>query len=153
MAGFRGALTQLRSRAGFTFIELMVVVVVLGLVMAVALPSVGKSVNTDRVNRSVLVVQSMLAEAGQLAARRNEPVTVTLSSGVLSINQRSTGTALKQRSFGPTSDLRATLAISPATGVTIFPNGRSSAAISVTLTGGNASATVTRSTTGVIRRQ
>lgn len=153
MAGIRTRLTRMRRRRGFTLLELLIVMVIVGLLLAVAVPSVGRSISADRVNRAALVVQSMLAEAGQLSARRGQPLTVTLSSGSLRINLRSTGAALKQRQFGNTSDMRATLAINPSGGVTVFPNGRGSAALTVTLTGGGETVTVTRSTTGVIRRQ
>lgn len=153
MLGIRRIQTRIGARGGFTLIELLIVVVIVGLLLAVSVPGIGRSINADRVNRSAFVVQSMLDEAGQLAARRAAPVTVTLASGTLRVNLRSTGAALKQRSFGGSEDVRAGIAINPSGGITIFPNGRSNAALTVTLTGGGETATVTRSTTGVIRRQ
>jgi len=141
-----------RLRRGFTLIEVLIVVVLLGILLAVAIPSIGRTVTRDRVMRSAIVVQGMLDEASQLAARRREPVTVTLNAGSLTIADRATGTVIRQRTFGPGQDIKATVSITPSGGITIFPNGRATAEISVSLSGGGASQTVVRTPTGVIRR-
>jgi prepilin-type N-terminal cleavage/methylation domain-containing protein len=141
-----------KNMQGFTLIELMIVVVIVGLLLSVSIPSVGRQVSTDRANRSAAVILGMLDEAGQLAVRRSQPVTVTFSSGTLNIADRGSGTVLKSRSFGGANDLKGTVVLNPSTGVTIFPNGRGSAALTVTVTGGSATATVSRTATGILRR-
>ena len=60
---------------------------------------------------------------------------------------------IRERDFGPGFDLRATLALDPSGGVTVFPNGRANAALTVTVSGTNISHTVTRTATGVVRLQ
>lgn len=152
MAGIRTVGMNARRR-GFTLIELMIVVIIVGLLLGVAIPRVGNSITRDRVDRAAFVVQGVLDEATQIARRRGVPVTVTLQSSALRINLRSSGAALKSRNFGNASDMRATLALNPSGGITIFPTGRASAALTVTISGGGASSTVTRSATGIIRRQ
>lgn len=140
-------------RRGFTLIELLIVIVVVGILLAVAIPSVGRTINSDRVSRSATVVQGMLDEASQLAVRRNTPVTVTLNNGALVITDRTTTAVLKRREFGPDQDLRATLAFTPAGGVTIFPNGRANADLTISLSGSGVTSVVTRTATGIVRRQ
>ena len=142
-----------RSRLGFTLIELLIVIVMVGVLLSVALPRVSRTIQRDRVMRSALVVQSMLDEATQFAARLRVPVNVRFTSGWLSVTNRTTGAVLRSRPFGAGQDLRATVTISPAGGVTIFPTGRASAALSVTLTGGDFSTVVSRTATGIVRRQ
>lgn len=142
-----------RPRRGFSLIEVLMVVVLIGILLSVAIPSVGRQVTRDRVQRSAMVVQGMLDDAAAFAVRQRAPVEVTLSGGTLLVTDRASGDVLRSRSFGPDQDLRATLAMTPAGGITIFPNGRADNALSINLTGGGASQTVTRSTTGVVRRQ
>ncbi len=140
-------------RRGFSLIEILMVVVLVGILLSVSVPAVGRQVTRDRVIRSATVVQGMLEEASLAAARRRSPVTVTLSGGALRLTDRETNEVLRERTFGNDQDLRATLRMSPAGGITIFPNGRGDAALSIALTGGGASSVVTRTTTGIVRRQ
>ncbi len=151
MAGIRTSRLIARRR-GFTLIELMIVVVIVGLLLSVSIPSVGRQVSTDRANRSASVVLGMLDEAGQLAMRRKTPVTITFASGSLNISDLGSGAVIKSRNFGGTNDLKGDVTLAPNGGITIFPNGRGSAALTVTVTGGSATARVTRTATGILRR-
>lgn len=139
-------------RRGFSLVELLVVVVILGVLFATAATRIGRQVSQDRTQRAATVVQGMLVEASQLAVRRRSPVRVSVSGTALRISDRATGNVLRQRDFSAASDLRATLTLSPSAGITIFPSGRADAALTVTLSGAQASRTVTRSATGIVRR-
>lgn len=152
MAGIRTAVTRIRRRGGFTLIELMIVVVIVGLMLGIAVPSVGRQISTDRANRAAAVILGMLDEAGQLAVRRRAPVTVTLSSGVVFVRDRATNTILRQRTFGG-NDMKATVAFNPSAGITIFPNGRANTGLRVSVSGGDATAVVSRTATGILRRE
>jgi len=139
-------------RRGFSLVELLVVVVILGTLLAVASTRIGRQVSQDRTLRAATVVQGMLVEASQLAVRRRSPVRVALSGNALRISDRASGSVLRQRDFTADADLRTTLTLSPSAGITIFPSGRADAALTVTLTGAQATRTVTRSATGIVRR-
>ena len=131
----------------------MLVVVVAGILLSIGGVSIGQQVRRDRAMRSASVVQGLLLEASTIAVRRREPVNIVLSGTTLQITARSGGAVLKQRNFGPGFDLRATLALNPSAGVTVFPNGRANASLTVTVSGTGISHTVTRTATGVVRLQ
>lgn len=153
MAVFR-PFPQLSVRRGFTLIEVLIVVTLLGILLGVAIPSVGRQVTNDRVQRSAMLVQGLLEEASLQAARRRAPVRVAISGNFIQVTDRASGTVLKQRSFGAESpDLKATVQMAPSGGITIFPNGRSDAGVTFRLSGGDVSVRVVRTTTGILRRQ
>lgn len=146
------------SRRGFSLIEMLIVVVVMGILITISAGAIGRQIARDRVMRSANVVQALVEEASQMAVRRNSPVNIELSGNALQIIDRDAGgpgvgAVIKQRSFGPENDLRATVAISPAAGITIFPNGRADAALQVTVSGSGLTQVVSRTTTGIVRRQ
>ena len=153
MAAFRALVNIRRNRPGFTLIEILIVVVLVGILLGVALPRVGTSVRQDRVHRAAMVTQGMLDEAALFAARRRTPVNVTVSGSWLQVTERASGEVLRQRSFGAGQDLNAALAISPNSGITIFPNGRSNSALRIALSGSGETVVVSRTTTGILRRQ
>lgn len=146
-------LTRSPHRAGFSLIEMLIVVVVMGILVAISAGAIGRQVARDRVMRSANVVQALLEEASQLAVRRNRPVRVVLSGETLQIVDRDAIAVIKQRSFGPANDLRATISMLPAVGITIFPNGRADAALRVSVSGSGLTTVVSRTATGIVRRQ
>lgn len=146
------------TRRGFSLIEMLIVVVVMGILITISAGAIGRQIARDRVMRSANVVQALVEEASQLAVRRNTPVNIELSGNALQIIDRDAGgpgveAVIKERSFGPENDLRATVAISPAAGITIFPNGRADAALQITVSGSGLTQVVSRTTTGIVRRQ
>lgn len=141
------------SRKGFSLIELLIVIVMAGVLLGISGGAIGRQIARDRVNRSAAVVQGMLTEASQLAVRRNLPVRVVLNGTALEIRDRASNTVLKSRNFGPEFDLRATLQMSPSIGIEIFPNGRANANLRIAVSGAGLSQTVSRTATGIVRRQ
>jgi type II secretion system protein H len=68
--------TSLRSPAGFTFIELMVVLVVMGIMASIAAPRMNAYVERQKTRRALDTIANDLAHARILAIREGERVTL-----------------------------------------------------------------------------
>ena len=68
----------------FTLIELMMVVAMIGVLSALAVPSFLTQIQEQKVRAAALTVESFLSEARELARRRHQCVDVSISGQVLS---------------------------------------------------------------------
>lgn len=142
------------ARPGFTILELMVVVAIIGILATMVGPATSRIVRHQRANRAATVIAADLQNAFAVAARQRQPVRIQADAASRSYQfiDRKTGNVLRIRTFyGDTSEYRLTsLVFNPAT-VDVFPSGISSAAITVSLANGDYSKTITASTAGFIR--
>jgi prepilin-type N-terminal cleavage/methylation domain-containing protein len=142
------------SGAGFSIIEMLVVIVVLGIMAGVAGPAMSTMVRHNRVNRATMVITSDLQNAFAVAARQRQPVRIQADSANRSYQfiDRKTGAVLRIRTFyGDNSEyLLNTLVFNPST-IDVFPNGVSSAALTVKLANGDYSKQINASTAGFVR--
>jgi type II secretory pathway pseudopilin PulG len=136
-------------------VELLMVVVIIGLVAGFSMPRIGQVVARDRVRRAQFAVGSYVELAFQYAARVRKPMTITLNSGtkIFAITNRADGTLYRQYDLSQTGVWGLTNAtISPSAGITIFPTGLSSAALTITLTNNSYSKTVTSTIAGQVTK-
>ncbi|MGH7651902.1 MAG: pilus assembly FimT family protein [Gemmatimonadaceae bacterium] len=142
------------SRHGFSMIELIAVVSILGIMAAIASPAISRIIRHNRVNRATTVIASDLQNAFAVAARQREPVRIQADEASRSyqFTDRTTGTVLRIRTFyGDTSEYRLDkLIFTPAT-LDVFPNGVSSAPLTVQTGNGDYGKTITASTAGFVR--
>jgi type II secretion system protein H len=142
------------STTGFSLIEVLVVVVILGIMAGIAGPAMSVMVRHNRVNRATMVITSDLQNAFAVAARQREPVRIQADSVNRSYQfvDRKTGAVLRIRTFyGDNSEyLLNTLVFTPST-IDVFPNGVSSAALTVKLANGDYSKKINASTAGFVR--
>ena len=142
------------SRVGFTLLELLVVVLIVGILASMTGPAMSRIVRHNRVNRSATIIAADLQNAFAVAARQREPVRIQANSATKSYQfvDRKTGAVLRIRTFyGDTSEYRLTsLVFTPST-IDVFPSGISSAALTVDLANGDYVRQVKASTAGFIR--
>jgi type II secretion system protein H len=139
---------------GFTIMEMLVVIIMLGILAAMAGPAMSRIVRHQRTNRAAMVITADLQNAFAVAARQREPVRIQADANSRSYQfiDRKSGAVLRIRTFyGDTSEYRlSTLVFNPST-IDVFPSGISSAPVTVTLANGDYQKTITASTAGFIR--
>jgi Tfp pilus assembly protein FimT len=136
-------------------IEVLVVVIIVGVMAMVAGPAMSRIVRHNRVNRASTLIAADLQNAFAVAARQREPIRVQADSVTKSYQfvDRKTGAVLRIRTFyGDTSEYKLTRLVFAPTAIDVFPNGVSSAPLTVDLSNGDYARQVTASTAGFIRR-
>ena len=142
------------SPRGFTIFELLIVVAILGILATMTGPAMSRIVRHNRVNRAATVIASDLQNAFAVAARQREPVRIQADANSRSYQflDRKTGNILRIRTFyGDTSEYRLTSLVFNPTTLDVFPNGVSSAAVTIDLANGDYTKQITASTAGFVR--
>lgn len=140
-------------RAGFSLIEMMVTVSMLGIMVGMVAPNVSKDISHSRVNRAVRVVATDLEQALSMAGRQRRPVRVVFDGSRKEIRllDRASGQLISRRVLGDISEYKLySVAGSPST-VDLLPHGVATASTIVTLSAGGYSRTVTMTRGGHVR--
>jgi type IV fimbrial biogenesis protein FimT len=143
-----------RVREGFSLFELIVVVVIMAILSTMVGPAMSRITRHQRVNRAATVIASDLQNAFAVAARQREPVRIQADASTRSYQfvDRKSGAVLRIRTFyGDTSEYRLTSLVFNPTTFDVFPNGVSSAAVTIDLANGDYTKRITASTAGFIR--
>lgn len=142
------------ARWGFTTIELIIIVTIIGVLAGIAGPATSRIVRHSRTNRAAAVIAADLQNAFAVAARQRQPVRITADAPSKSyqFTDRATGKVLRIRSFyGDTSEYRLSKLEFNPTQIDVFPSGVSSAPVVVDLANGDYARKITASTAGFIR--
>ena len=115
------------SVAGFTLVELLIVITIASILAAIALPSFKSLNESQRVKNAAYEIYSVLNLARSEAIKRNKNITVTPSpswTALASINVADGGVTLVDR---PTpKGIKITASASATSGITYQHNGRTS---------------------------
>jgi prepilin-type N-terminal cleavage/methylation domain-containing protein len=142
------------ARRGFTMLELVVVIVIVGIMASLVAPAISRVIQHNRVNRAAAVIASDMQNAFAVAARQREPVRVQADASTRSYQfiDRKTGNVLRIRTFyGDTSEYRLTSLVFKTPTFDVFPNGVSSVPDTINLANGNYAKVITLSTAGFVR--
>jgi prepilin-type N-terminal cleavage/methylation domain-containing protein len=144
---------QPRRIAGFTVIEMVIVVVVFGIMTAVAFPTISRITTHARVNQAAAVVAHDLSVAASNATRHRKPIRIMRGGDKKSIYMldRVSGAVVSSRSLGPADAYSLDSVEFSVAPVDILPNGFTSRALTLTLWSAGYSRQVTMSRAGWVR--
>ena len=141
------------GRHGFSMLEMLVVLIVLGILVTIAIPKLGTIMRHERINRAAQVVAQDLQNGFAMAGRQRAPVRLTFypSTKSYEFTDRATGKLLQKRLLSPGSGYSVGSVVSTASPVDVLPNGIGSVSFVVTLSSGDYSRKVSASSAGFVR--
>ena len=126
--------SRLRARKGFSLMEMLIVVILVGIIMSVAGLRVSGMMTQQKVIRAASTIQTQMETAFALAGRNREPMKVTFATSASAITVKTTNRA--GTTTYATTDLKQ-LGLSngnvtaSASEITVFPNGFASDTLSI----------------------
>ncbi len=142
-----------RRAGGFTLLELLIALVILGILAAVAMPSFSRSINMNKLNRAAAVLSTDFRLALSLAARQRQPVQIAFNSSTktYTFSDRASGSVLHERTLGTESEYKLTALSCSVASIDVLPTGTTSGPLTVKLASQSGTRTVTMSSAGQIR--
>jgi type II secretion system protein H len=146
---------RLQSRAGFTLTEVFMVLIIVGIVATMIMPSWGGMGQSTKANAAAGVVMSDLQRVFNEAQKNKRPVRLVVNgtSRLYTATDRATGAVIFTRRFsGATTTEYQLTGMTPASStIDVFPNGLASAGITITVTVASQTRTVTMTRVGHVR--
>ena len=144
-----------RRPKGFTLTELLMVIVILGILAALATPRVYQTVARAKVRQAAGVLATDLEQAVALAGRSRKPLVFTKESATTyTIRDRvasGTGTLRLQRQLALTGEQGVSAMNFSRIQLQIFPTGTTNGPLTVVLSGPGLTRTVTLTAAGQVR--
>lgn len=131
----RGTIREMRAHKAMTLIEMMIVMVIMGTMLAMAVRPTGRIMVENRVQRAANLVASDLELAFALAARQRQPVRLTIDGARMEylVSDRATGDVYQRRILGNGSEYELTSLSGTAASVDIFPGGLAASPLTITI--------------------
>ena len=143
-------------RFGFTVVEMLVVMLIVGTIAAITLPKISAINTQNKVQRAANVLESEAQQAFALAGRNRKPVKFVWNSGTLQLQVTDrVGTTIYRKTglgSGTFGFAASEVTIYPAT-LTVFPNGVASDTLFMKISKSGFSKTVRVSKYGMARIQ
>jgi type II secretion system protein H len=126
---------MLRSRKGFTLIEMLVVAILMAIALGFAAAPIGRTLARLRVERAATVVASDLRLAPSLAARQKAAVrmSVNTTDRTYTLTDRASGAVLVTRHLAVGSEGQINTLLATPSQVDFYPNGIASDSMRLTL--------------------
>lgn len=136
------ALRDRRAPAGFTLIELMMVIVVVGLTLGIGVTGMASAQYRIRVDRAMAVLSDDIQSGFALVGRDRKPVLVVWDATNVRflLTDRNAVNKFRIRPLGKDTEYKLTASsiVVSDTAFEIYPPGLAEGALSITITNGNA---------------
>jgi prepilin-type N-terminal cleavage/methylation domain-containing protein len=146
---------HLRSIGGFSLIEMLVVVTLIGVAAALSIPKVARIQNEAKIQRAAQALQMEVGQAFTIAARNRSPVTMRWNSGSMQLQLTNRTGSVVYRRLGLGTGGGYGLSSSDVSVVpspfTIFPNGLAADTLVIELARNGYKRTVLVSRAGMVR--
>jgi prepilin-type N-terminal cleavage/methylation domain-containing protein len=147
----------LRASTGFTLVELLVVVTLIGVAGALSLPKINRITNENKVQRAAQALRMEVQQAFAVAGRNRAPVRLRWVSSSMQLQLTNLAQSIVYRRIGLGTDGGYGLSSSEITVsrtiLTVFPNGLADDTLKFTLTRQGFTRTVRASKSGMVRVQ
>jgi type II secretory pathway pseudopilin PulG len=144
---------QQQKRPGYTFLEVTIVVVMLGVMTSLVLPRVSTASRSLRVAHAANVVAADMELVSAMAAQRRSALELRmdLAAPGYRVVTRDSGRVVLTRTLGAESEWRLRSAVATPAVVTIFPGGTWSSNLRLVLSEPGHDRTVTVTRAGLVR--
>lgn len=150
-------LPQLPKSAGFTLIEVIVVLTLVGVATAISIPKISTVVEQTKVQRAAQTLQMEVQQAFAIAGRNRSPVTLRWNNGSMQLQVTNlAGTIVYRRAGVGTQSAYGLsgneVAVTPVV-LTVFPNGLAADTLVIKVSRRSYSRTIRVSRSGMVRLQ
>lgn len=122
-------------RCGFTMIEALVVITIIGIAVLVMLPAIGRGIAKTRVQRASAAMASDLRTAFAISAQQRRPVRIVVDQAgrVFRVRSRTGDTTYLETHYDGSSDLVVRELTAVPASLVVFPSGLAAGGITVTM--------------------